>query len=182
MCPSGFSGSRCQILSTNTNHNSDNCFCRNNGICQADGSCRCQNNFYGVKCEFDFNLVTAAPPVNCPADLCVQGTCQLANNNSYFCVCRTGYTGIRCNEVINVCQTANPCRNGICTSQGNNQYTCACYTGFYGVNCELSNSATNSVCETVKPCVNGVCTPVGTTQYNCACYQGWSGFNCQTSR
>lgn len=138
ICPTGFSGSRCQITGSNT---ANNCLCQNGAICQTDGSCRCLANFYGVKCEFDFNIgTTVSPSVTCPTDLCIHGTCQVATDNSYFCYCNSGYTGIRCEDPINVCQTANPCRNGVCTSQNNNQYTCSCYQGWSGLNCEINGN------------------------------------------
>ena len=134
-CAQGFSGSRCQI-NTNTNF----CQCLNNGVCNSNGTCSCQLNYYGVKCELNLNQVSTTTSANsCPYSLCVHGSCLQKSTNSYYCNCVSGWTGSRCDVVLNACQSNNPCQNGAtCNPQSNNQFTCSCVTGTYGTYCENS--------------------------------------------
>lgn len=51
--------------------------------------------------------------------------------------CRPGYSGRKCDILIDVCLANEPCENGgICTSAPGNKYTCDCTLGYTGDNCQ----------------------------------------------
>ena len=53
------------------------------------------------------------------------------------CNCQQGYSGDRCQDVIDICLTDKLCQaGGICRSTGEGNYVCSCTLGRTGFNCE----------------------------------------------
>lgn len=99
--------------------------------------------------------------------------CEQPAANFWRCVCPAGFTGLRCDQIINYC-SSNPCSpNGVCIP-AINSYSCSCNTGFGGVNCQtrLNYCIPN-------PCVNGNCTQL-VGGYSCVCPPGFAGLRCET--
>jgi hypothetical protein len=52
-------------------------------------------------------------------------------------VCNPGYSGRKCDIVVDVCLANEPCENGgICTTVPGNKYKCDCTLGYNGDNCQ----------------------------------------------
>ncbi|CAF4848845.1 unnamed protein product, partial [Rotaria socialis] len=92
---------------------------------------------------------------NCLSAPCVNGTC-MPLVNSYICSCFPGYTGQRCDLLINYC-SSNPClNNGTCINQIGS-FVCQCAFGFQGTTCAIRVQACQS-----SPCLNGgICYDIG---------------------
>lgn len=78
-------------------------------------------------------------PINkCNSVVCANGaTCVYTCPGQFFCICPTGYTNTRCQDVINNC-ASNPCHNGATCISNLNSYSCYCQSGYTGSNCELA--------------------------------------------
>ncbi|XP_059080013.1 cadherin-related tumor suppressor-like [Tigriopus californicus] len=130
ICSEKYLGNRCQIQTNPC----DPSPCLYNGQCFKDGSdfqCLCPPKRGGRRCEEERLDVCEPSP-------CLHGgTCQHSDSDSFFCLCRPGYQGDRCQDFIDVCRK-NPCLNGgTCVSLKPN-YKCRCLDNFYGNHCELS--------------------------------------------
>ncbi|XP_033114357.1 SCO-spondin-like [Anneissia japonica] len=155
--------------------------CANGGVCEAPGSCNCENTGYvGSSCE---EAVCNPPCVN---GSCSGGTCECESGYSgeicdipictpscqndavcvapNRCLCPEGLTGDDCTEQIYTCEV--PCANGGTCGAGS---TCACVEGWGGPTCE------EAICD--PECQNGVCTAPNF----CICEAGFSGAICDTS-
>lgn len=101
-------------------------------------------------------------PSTCTSTTCANGaTCFSNPNGGFFCLCRAGFTGIRCDiatgssvyvraakstmnmilgtttPIPNTC-ASNPCLNGgTCYTGPGSSYYCLCRSGFAGTRCEL---------------------------------------------
>ena len=72
---------------------------------------------------------------------CNEGSC-VVTGSSYYCNCRSGYTGLHCEQKSSLLQkfSKNPCDSLPCQNQGNctnfadDLYVCVCRNGFTGVN------------------------------------------------
>ncbi|VDN51024.1 unnamed protein product [Dracunculus medinensis] len=63
-----------------------------------------------------------------------QGTC-IGNKQTYFCVCRLGYTGTKCETTL--CDSDRDCnQKGICSGTSAD-FKCLCNIGFTGDKCEI---------------------------------------------
>lgn len=58
------------------------------------------------------------------------------NINSFKCYCKQGYTGEKCETLIDICST-KPCLNSVGCSSSNGTLNCTCMSGFYGRRCEV---------------------------------------------
>ncbi|XP_048584416.1 neurogenic locus notch homolog protein 1 isoform X2 [Nematostella vectensis] len=99
---------------------------------------------------------------------------DLGQDSGYRCVCRSGFSGARCQSDINECKK-NPCQNGGDCVNKHGSHLCNCKLGWTGKNCEEDVNE----CASSNPCKNGgVCTnsPGG---YSCKCASGYTGKNCE---
>ncbi|XP_033729348.1 fibropellin-1-like, partial [Pecten maximus] len=113
-------------------------------------------------------------------DDCASGPCYNSGTcidgvNSYTCTCPHGFTGARCDSLLDLC-SSSPCHNsGTCVSLLGN-YSCSCKWGWTGLNCE------NGVDDCLSmPCHNG-----GTCQdkhlgYDCTCTHDFTGPQCDVA-
>lgn len=111
---------------------------------------------------------------DCADEPCEHGTC-LDRVSGYECDCgTTGYSGARCETLIENC-AVSPCENGgTCTDVGSSR-TCDCSgTGATGESCEVDIDECAS-----DPCEHGTCHD-GVGQYTCDCAgTDYEGVNCQ---
>lgn len=76
------------------------------------------------------------------------GTCLYNNvTNRVSCECPQGYTGDRCEIVVNFCK-GEPCKNGLCKNN-RDSYSCECSPGWTGTNC----TEQIGVCNLTEDCV-----------------------------
>ncbi|GFO45668.1 neurogenic locus notch homolog protein 1 [Plakobranchus ocellatus] len=151
-CLLGWEGDQC-------NSSVDDCttnLCQNEALCE-DGhlsyTCICPSDrFTGRYCESLTNPCQDDSPCNATTT----ASCVALNDTSVQCVCRPGYTGFTCHDIIDNC-SPSPCRNrGVCFNKPNS-FTCDCPKGYSGL-----------VCDEVDPCLSepcnngGICLP--TTQ------------------
>ena len=60
------------------------------------------------------------------------GICSEPFTNMFMCSCKLGFTGLRCENEVRVCDSS-PCMNkGICSQIAPNQFQCYCLPGFTG--------------------------------------------------
>ena len=96
-------------------------------------------------------------------------------NNSYICICPSGFIGHSCETDVNEC-SSNPCVNqGTCTD-GPGDFSCDCSTGFTGRRCEINidDCAVNNTCQNGGTCIDIV------SGFYCSCVPGFTGDKCQT--
>jgi hypothetical protein len=96
--------------------------CSSNGLCDADGSCSCDDGWTGIDCSM----------TQCPGNGCSnKGTCLSENQFPINqCVCDDRMAGYDCS--VQLC--LNNCSNqGNCTANG----MCACENGFSGDDCSV---------------------------------------------
>ena len=107
-------------------------------------SCQCPDNFVGAYCQ------TALWP--CSFRPCLNGgTCSnnasysammlsLVNSVGFLCHCPVGFTGPRCENVVDWCHGSNvPCRNGATCVQLEHWFECLCAPGWTGPICDVRN-------------------------------------------
>ena len=126
-CPSGFSGTRCQIDDNNCSIRP----CLNGGTCidrVNDYQCRCVAGFVGALCQDNVDDCMNRPCAN-------GGTCHDLVND-FMCDCAPGFTSKDCRVNINECD-ASPCLHGGQCKDHVNDYECTCPPGFTGKNCDF---------------------------------------------
>ncbi|KAH9490225.1 hypothetical protein Btru_036094 [Bulinus truncatus] len=128
-CPNGTTGELCQILVNNCQPDS----CSGHGTCIDTGGqicCLCTRGFNGPRCETP--VESACKRLGCDKN----GTryCQPLDLIYAVCVCKPGYIGNNCSQLIDSC-AGEPCQNGGTCEMMGRSYTCHCLTGFTGVNC-----------------------------------------------
>ncbi|XP_050392556.2 uncharacterized protein LOC126811123 [Patella vulgata] len=92
-----------------------------------------------------------------------------------MCKCRTGYTGVNCDQDINECTALSIyCNTGTCNNFPGS-YNCSCPSGYTGSFCE----------NVLVPCDSNLCNPGNTancintgTTYRCDCKPGFKGDRC----
>ncbi|CAF1250584.1 unnamed protein product [Adineta ricciae] len=198
-CPPGYSGQRCE--------DQDGCAnqpCQNRGVCvTAPGgtyTCQCRTGFEGPTCE-QVDICGVRNP-------CICGTCQ---NDPYEqlgfrCFCPPGYSGNRCEKLLNCLDGGEECTNGgRCIQRPLGDYICSCPYPYCGLRCEFQRPSCQGVSNAITPfaavatttpipasssstcssslCNNrGICQQVGYgTNIQCYCSTGWSGSRCQYS-
>ncbi len=73
------------------------------------------------------------------------GTCSQDSQNNVICICKSGYSGLRCEISANCAQ--HSCQNGatcIDDTMTGGSYYCSCRANYYGKNCEIE--VTDTVC------------------------------------
>ncbi|MBQ7413417.1 MAG: hypothetical protein IJV07_04000, partial [Alphaproteobacteria bacterium] len=108
-CVNGYEGNTCGTLNLCYQVN-----CGEHGTCN-DGTCSCQDNYYGNNCE--------NAPLNCQNG-------GSWNTTTHKCDCVNGYEGNTCGT-LNLCYQVNCGEHGTC-----NNGTCSCRDNYYGNNCE----------------------------------------------
>ena len=110
ICPMGYTGKDCSI-------DIDECGIEGLNQCRADGTlacvdlvnayeCKCEDGFFGVFCEQDFQECESAP--------CGRGGWCVDGVNSYSCECAPGWSGDNCGVNVDECES-NPClHSGTC--------------------------------------------------------------------
>ncbi|KAJ2944603.1 hypothetical protein O0L34_g3957 [Tuta absoluta] len=130
-CPDGFIGDNCE---TNYNECESNP-CTNNGTCidMANGYvCSCVPGFSGEHCEVDVAVCNATEEVRCyNGGQCIEGP-----GFKFYCKCAAGWTGSKCVDQIDECQSM-PCQNGGFCIDAHADYMCACAYGYTGKDCEV---------------------------------------------
>ncbi|KAH3815702.1 hypothetical protein DPMN_144233 [Dreissena polymorpha] len=110
----------------------------------------------------------------CASNPCVYGAC-IDGVNKYTCTCPPGYTGTKCESIIDHCMNHN-CSHGANCISTVLDFVCVCTTGYSGKYCELDFNECLS-----SPCKNGgICVDVF-TGYKCACAMGFNGTLCETN-
>ena len=134
-CDPGYTGEFCETKIENCIDVQDSC--------QRIGNClyAVQTTSYICKCcKTNF-------PRDCEKEACSNnGNCIQQNDNTYTCVCKTGYTGELCdvpNEAgtdlgcdMNSCSGNGECHFSMLDSSGRILYKCYCDPGFSGTFCE----------------------------------------------
>lgn len=106
----------------------------------------------------------------CLSGPCLNGATCVDHIGSYSCQCDAGWTGSRCDQEINECES-NPCVHGTCIDHIG-FYSCQCDAGWTGTNCDQDIDDCSS-----GPCIHGSCTDQ-LNAYTCQCQTGWIGVNC----
>lgn len=178
-CPSGYSGNSCQTLTDcfvviarvyETNRTLINP-CLNGGTCATDtGKCQCTALYTGPSCETSFSPCSNFSPCKNGASC----TDTLATSSGYSCACATGYSGVNCTTIVDLC-SSNPCTNGgTCSQPAPGQFSCSCPAGYTGTRCEtVINNCLSS------PCLNGGTCTNAVNNYSCSCAPGYFGRRCE---
>lgn len=90
------------------------------------------------------------------------------------CNCPRGYSGDRCEILVDKC-LSNPCRNGALCISLSLGYTCSCSYPWTGVDCSITTDACFP-----NPCLAyGTCIldPFSVAGYRCLCAVGFIGKN-----
>lgn len=108
----------------------------------------------------------------CKSNPCKNGQC-LPLRHLFICKCSEGYSGERCDKVVDRC-SPNPCYyGGKCYVEGNG-YKCNCAAGTNGKNCEfIIENCKNDTCKNNGICIN----KINSTQ--CHCLKGYDGEFCE---
>ena len=116
-------------------------------------------------CFVVFSSLFTAYEVCSVPDFCANGgSCTSGGGVGQFeCTCPSGYTGERCEELVDNC-VSGVCLNGGECVNAHNSFSCRCAEGFTGELCdaEVDHCSPNS-------CQNdGVCIDIG-LDYECVC-------------
>ncbi len=131
LCPALRTGERCELESTDT--------CRPNP-CLNGGTCK------GSKTNGKTSNINHV----------IKQNVVILHLIDFFCLCRPGYRGARCESVVDSCTSAsasasNPCLNGGACVPLVPGYRCRCPDNFYGVHCELSTMGFSELSHVALP-------------------------------
>ncbi|XP_052071119.1 uncharacterized protein LOC127709553 [Mytilus californianus] len=128
ICPVKYKGPNCEMQTDICNVKP----CLNKAKCENYNNvrrkCICQPGFTGVDCETDIKECDSNPCYN-------DATCQ-DKENGYFCQCKNGYSGTRCEVRTSPCVN---CNGGTCVDDYRlDSYRCICNEGLsYGEFCDF---------------------------------------------
>jgi Notch-like protein len=188
-CKLGFTGKYCESkIECPPNFYSDDCSvkciavdnCEIHQACDYYGRLKCRDG-WGSFPECNKRLINPSIDCECPiiSNFSVS-TSPCFNGGSCWqgtCCCPPGYTGLRCEKFIDLCQPS-PCLNGaLCVSAPNN-FLCKCKSGYSGVYCQnFIDPCRNS---TLQCSGSGVCVPLPDySGFNCSCLEGYTGVYCE---
>ena len=132
-------------------------------------TCSCAPRpYFGVGCQF-FNECSVEPCLN-------GGSCSpnpnIMSPTQFTCGCRQGYTGTRCEELVDLC-SSQPCQQGGTCVQEGTSFSCQCPAGFTGSLCDLEINECDS-----SPCQNGGSCTDTVGGFSCTCAPGYTGSLC----
>lgn len=137
------------------------------GYCNLPYECICDTNWGGILCERDLNYCGTHEP-------CLHGgTCSNTAPDRYFCTCPEGFSGSKCEIVVNPCVTA-PCANGGTCMETQGHFMCICPGGWTGNTCSINIDECTS-----SPCLNGGTCVDEINSFECLCPPNWEGDHCQ---
>ncbi|XP_033745589.1 uncharacterized protein LOC117331103 [Pecten maximus] len=199
ICKAGFFGLGCQNVDCPGQPD-----CSNQGVCQSDATCLCNNMTMGLQCELPCEMGTAAQSGNmfsCECDDCISGTgCDsVCNghgtcNGTGTCICDSAWWGALCTDpgcpgVGSSCSGHGNCLAGSCSCDqyykgaGCEEVYCTddcnnrgtCdYNNYWPPKCINCNDSIGPKCE--KDCIHGTeLSPFSTV---CVCDDCYSGFDC----
>lgn len=149
--------------------------CANNGLCIRTATgfvCICTPIYTGPTC-----LIRMDPCLSQPCIASNTLNCTSNNNETYNCLCRTGFTGLTCAQTTNSCALlSSPCKNGGTCINTVDGYNCQCNSSYQGSDCSIP----------IDPCASNPCVPSGSiacqamknaTNYDftCTCQRGHTG-------
>lgn len=189
-CKLGFTGKYCENkIVCPDNYYGDNCDTR----CEAIDTCEIHQecDYFGrLKCKDGWGsfpncntrLINPSIDPECPVisenqdnfSPCLNGgSCWKGG-----CCCSPGYTGPRCESVVDQC-LSSPCLNGGTCKSTFNGFSCICLPSFSGIFCQAYIDPCR---DSTAQCSNhGVCVPFQNyTDFSCSCYQGYTGKYCES--
>ncbi|CAF1380734.1 unnamed protein product [Rotaria magnacalcarata] len=105
-------------------------------------------------------------------------SCSVDQIGSTCCQCPPNFTGLRCEQEVDLC-SSNPCKaNGRCQFDKFG-YRCQCFEGYTGENCDVR--IMNSGCAS-NPCTVGICYQLNQSgaSYVCICPDGTLNLSCNS--
>ncbi|XP_068681701.1 uncharacterized protein [Montipora foliosa] len=110
---------------------------------------------------------------------CSSGPCNgngkcvaLYAENSYLCICKTGFIGQNCENDVNECSSENECHVNATCRNTKGSYKCTCKKGYGG---DGRNCSDIDECSSENNChVNATCKNI-IGSYNCTCKKGYGG-------
>ncbi|CAH7321829.1 stabilin-2 [Phodopus roborovskii] len=157
--------------------------CSGNGKCGdglgGNGTCICEDGFYGSKCQFCSNPNRYGPRCNRTC-LCAHGACDNRVDSDGACLsgtCREGTTGKFCDKQTSACGPyLQLCNIHATCEYSNGTARCVCNEGYEG---------DGTLCSKKDPCMgstsrggcnqNAECIQTGPGTHVCVCQQGWTG-------
>lgn len=134
-------------------------------------TCTCRPDRTGKMCEIPNYGACASNP-------CVRERsekCEEIGRVSYFCTCKDGFVGTKCQSDDNECLGGDPCLNGAQCINNAGSYSCQCLNGFSGRNCEINIPDCIST-----PCSEGsTCVELITGGFKCQCDAQHTGERCE---
>lgn len=161
--------------------------CSGHGTCndgtEGNGTCKCEPNFSGSRCQYCSNPNKFGPECTSTC-LCVKGECDNRRESDGGCKtgsCAEGYTGHFCDRHTRPCGPVTYCHAHASCDFNGGAVQCVCNSGFKG---------DGITCIESDPCAlpnrggcgpNTKCVKTGPGTHVCQCLAGWKadGDECQ---